>query len=212
MRQKLLLMLGGVTIFTAAGGCGGDDKKKNLDDEAGVQDVVDAFIPSLQRITEAGLSAKDTAAQGANIPEIVITGLVSGTAAIGGTVAQSSGENENLSLFVGMTAYSDTGGITFTTDNTSEATKLQFDLQISNQPQDNTMGGTIVGDLTVDGDVEGTGAFDLDLASDLNDENADPFIICTHVTGTVTLAEEEPLVVDFVLPLDSAGNPNCASL
>lgn len=211
MRSRLLLMMAGTAAFTIAGGCGGDDKK-DLDDEASIEEVFAAFQPSILRITSAGLAAKETA-QGANIPEFVLDGLVSGTAGIGGTVAQSGGGNENLSLYLGMTDYSDEGDIAFSTDNTSEATKLQFDLQVQVQPQDNTMNGTLAGDLVVSGDREGEGSFDLAFVSDLDDDNADPFLICSHVTGTV-IVEEETLPVDFVVPatLDSAMQLACSQL
>lgn len=199
MRSKLLILCMALVAFTIVAGCSGDDDD-DIDDEASVQAIVDNFLPTLMRITSAGLAAKDTAAQGANIPEIVFPGFVSGSAAIGGTVAQSSGENQNLSLFVGLTNYADTDALSFETDNTSESSKLQFDLNVQNQPADNGMSGTLVGTLTVDGDLEGTGVFDLDLASELADDDAQPDIICTHVTGSVAVSDST-LNVNFVLPL-----------
>ena len=164
-------------------------------------------------ITSAGLAAKGTAAQGANIPEISMPGLVAGSGGVGGNVSQSSGGNENLNLWVQLDDYSDTGDVYFQTDNTSEATQLQFGLQIKNQPGDNKMDGTIDGELTLSGDVDGTGIFDLATASDLEDDDLAPELICTHVTGTVTAAGDD-LPIDFVLPLglDSALQASCASL
>lgn len=203
-----------LVIWTAAAyGCSGGDDKKHVDTEEGVEAAYTNFEPTILKITTAGLAAKGTATQGANIPGVTIIGLVSGTGGIGGTVAQSAGENENLSLFVELNDYSDTGDVNFQTDNTSEATKLQFDLQIKNAPGDNLADGTIAGELTLSGDVEGTGIFDLTLASDLDDDDLAPDIICTHVTGLVT-AEGDDLAIDFVLPLglDSALAAACATL
>ena len=213
MRNRIAVPAAIVAWTMVAYGCGGGDKKKNVDTEEGVQIMYDNFQPTILRITTNGLAAKGTASQGANIPEIVFPGLVSGTGAITGTVAQSSGQNENLSLDVRLDAYSDTGDVTFQTDNTSAATLLQFDLQVKNAPGDNTMDGTLTGTLTLDGDVEGTGVFNLTTVTDLDDDDLNPFIICTHVTGTVT-ADGDDLAVDFVLPLglDSALQAACAAL
>lgn len=219
MRSRLLLLLAGTVLFGIAGGCsggGGDDDDDDLESEAGVQEVVNAFLPTILRITSAGLAAKGTGGAGANIPPIEFLGWVSGTAQIGGQVAVSAGENENLNLHVGLIAYSDTGGITFQTDNTSDETRLQFDLQVVNQPPDNTMNGTLAGNLTVSGEVEGEGTFDLTLSSDLFDDDANAYLICTHVTGTVSVGTggDDTLTVDFVLPLglDSALNAACSLL
>ena len=202
-----------VVAWTLVGlGCSGGDKKK-VDSEEGVETMYANFEPTILRITTNGLAAKGTASGGANIPEIFFPGLVQGSGAITGTVAQSSGNNENLSLEVRLDDYSDTGDVVFQTDNTSPATLLQFDLQIQNQPADNGMDGTIAGTLTLDGDVEGTGVFNLTLVSDLEDDDLNPAIICTHVTGSVS-ADGDELPVDFVLPagLDSALQMACASL
>lgn len=213
MRTRIAVPAVIVAWTMVAYGCSGGDKKKNVDSEEGVQIMYDSFQPTILRITTNGLAAKGTAGTGANIPEIFFPGLVQGSGAITGTVANSNSGNENLSLEVRLDDYSDTGDVTFQTDNTSAATLLQFDLNVQNQPADNGMSGTIVGTLTLDGDVEGTGVFDLALASDLDDDDGNPAIICTHVTGTVT-AEGDDLDVDFVLPLglDSALQAACAAL
>jgi hypothetical protein len=49
--------------------------------------------------------------------------------------------------------------------------------------------------------------------SDLDDDDLNPVILCTHVTGSVT-ADGDDLIVDFVLPLglDSAMQAACAAL
>lgn len=212
MRIKALTIIAVASWIGVAAGCGGD-KKKKVNDEDAVQLAYENFQPTILKITTAGLAAKGTASQGANIPVIQIVGLVTGTGGIGGSVAQSGGNNENLNLWVELNDYSDTGDVLFQTDNTSDATKLQFDLQITNQPADNRMNGSIVGELTLDGDVEGTGIFDLASVSDLEDDDLAADIICTHVTGTVE-AGGDTIDVDFVLPLglDSALNATCAAL
>lgn len=219
MRIAKSMSLGALGVLVAAEavlvlGCG-DGKKKDITDEAGVIEAYQAFQPTILKITSAALAAKGTAGQGANIPSIVITGDVMGVGTMGGTVAQASGLNENLNLWVELNAYSDTGNIVFQTDNTDETTKLQFDLSIQNQPPDNGMTGALSGTLTLSGDVEGTGVFDLTTATDLTDDDGNPEIICTRVTGTVSAANETE-TLDFVLPdpvvLGSALAASCAAL
>lgn len=219
MRIGKTVALGALGVLVAAeaalvAGCGGD-RKKNVTDEAGVIETYLAFQPTILKITSAALAAKGTASQGANIPPVVIHGDVMGVGTLGGTVAQSSGLNENLNLWVSLNAYSDTGNIVFQTDDTDDTTKLQFDLSVQNQPPDNSMAGTLVGTLTLSGDVEGTGEFNLATATDLTDDDGNPEIVCTRVTGTVSAANETE-TVDFVLPdpavLGSALAAACAAL
>jgi hypothetical protein len=111
MRTRIAVPAMIVAWTMAAYGCSGGDKKKKVDSEEGVQTMYDNFEPTILRITTNGLAAKGTASGGANIPEIIFPGLVQGTGAITGTVAQSSGNNENLSLEVRLDAYSDTGDV-----------------------------------------------------------------------------------------------------
>lgn len=207
------VVAGVVSWVAVAQGCGGGHGKKEIDTQEGVRTAYENFEPTILKITSAGIAAKGTASQGANIPVIPLVGFVSGTGGVGGTVAQSSGLNENLNLWVQLESYSDTGAVYFQTDDTSDATKLQFDLQIRNQPANNTMSGTLTGSLTLSGEVDGTGLFDLATVTDLADDDGAPDPICTHVTGTVT-AESDTVNVDFVLPLtlDSALRAACAAL
>jgi len=203
--RKTLLVVSALTIAVAAAACG--DKKKKVVDADAVETMFVNFQPTLLKIMSAGIAAKTTSASGANIPTIGLVGAVQGTGGVGGQVAQSTGQNQNLNLWVELNDYSDTGDVVFQTDNTSNDTKLQFDLQITNQPPDNQMDGTLVGTLTLDGDVEGTGEFDLAFASDLMDDDNAPDLICTRVTGTVA-AGTLSTSVDFVLVhLNTTLNP-----
>ncbi len=204
-----------VLIAELVAGCRDERRKTNNDDdldtEAGVIDVYQNFEPTIFKITTAGLAAKDTAAQGANIPAVPLTGDVMGTGTMGGTVAQSGSLNQNLNLWVQLNDYSDTGLVRYQTEGTS----LQFGLNITNQPSDNQMTGDLVGALTLAGDVEGIGDFDLHTVSDLADDDANPALICTRVTGTVTAVHDSTLTVDFVIAagvLDSAQALKCSTL
>jgi hypothetical protein len=170
------------------------------------------FQPTLQKIINNGLAAKDASTSGANITPVTGNGDKQGTFTIGGKVAQGTGLNQNLGLWVQLDAdYSDTGKLFYNTDNTSDATKLQLDIQIQNQPQDNTMSGTLVGPLTLKGDVQGSANFNLTFKTDLTDDDAAPETICSHVTGSVS-AGAETKTVDFVIPADQADVEKCKTL
>ena len=203
MKRAHTLVLALPSLIAIGVGCSGD-KKKKVNDEATVIEIYEAFVPTILKLTSAGLAAKDSAS-GATINPYNFTGDVSGTGVITGTVAQAGGGNENLSLDVDLTNYADTDAMTFAT----ETSALQFDYQIKSQPADNQIqSGILDGELSVSGEnVDGTALFDLALTVDMNDDDGDPFLICSHVTGTVTVGDDaEP--IDFVLVhLDTALDP-----
>ncbi len=204
--RSMLVVTSALTLVIAAAAC----EKKNKDPGTGenAKLVFVNFQPTIMKIMSAGIAAKGTASQGANIPEIGLVGLVQGTGTVGGTVAQSGGQNENLNLWVSLrNEYSDTGDIFFETDDTNDTTKLQFGLNIQNQPQDNTMNGTLDGPLTLTGDVEGTATLALGFVSDLDDDNVNSFLICTHVTGTVATATNTTALNFVISHLSSALDP-----
>jgi hypothetical protein len=187
-------------LGAAVAGCGDD-----ITDEEAVQEILDDFQPTMTKLISMGLEAKSTSSSGANITPVDGTGAEQGTVTIGGKVAQSSGENQNLDLWVQLDGdYSDTGLIFYATDNTSDETKLQFTLQIANQPADNTMNGSLVGPLSVTGSVEGSATFNLSFVTDLTDDDADPQVLCSRVTGTVSKGDASE-DVDFLVPIDLSG-------
>jgi hypothetical protein len=189
-----------VAILAVSVGCGNE-----LTNEEKVQIVFDNFQPTLSKIIEAGLAAKSTSTQGANVSPVVRDGGEKGTLTVGGKVAQSAGLNQNLDLWVQLEGeYSDTGKIFYQTDNTDNTTKPQLGIQIQNQPSDNSMSGTLVGPMTISGDVDGTATFNVRFISDLEDDDAAPTVICSHVKGSVT-ANDTTKELDFLLPVDTSG-------
>jgi hypothetical protein len=197
-KMKITQLTAALTVFICLG-CGND-----LNDQEKVQAVFDNFQPTIAKIIEAGIAAKSSSAQGANISPVVRNGDKQGTFTVGGKVAQSSGLNQNLDLWVQLDGpYSDTGEIFYATDNTSDATKLQFDVQIQNQPTDNFMSGTLAGGLTVSGDVDGSATLNLRFATDLADDDNAPTVICSHVTGSV-VTPNATKDLDFLLPVDTS--------
>lgn len=193
-----ILMLLGLTA-----GCGDDEELTNAEK---VSLIYDNIQPTIDKIIAQGLLAKDASTSGANITPFTVNGDNAGTMTVGGQIAQSSGGNQNFTLWVQLDGpYSDTGTVKYATDNTSDSTKLQFGLHIANQPSDNAMEGTLNGPLTVSGDdVEGTATFALAFATDLADDDAAPTVICSRVTGSVT-QDGETKSIDFVLPKDMTG-------
>ncbi len=201
MKRHILSFVG----LTLAAACSGQSEET-------VQKIIDDFQPTVDKIIENGLAAKDASTQGANITPVTASGDEAGTLTIGGKVAQSSGANENLDLWVQLDSdYSDTGKIIYATDNTSDTTKLQLDIQITAQPQDNRMSGSIVGPLTVEGDVNGSASFNLTFEADLADDDANPTLICSHVTGSVT-SNGATVNVDFVVPPEKENDAACTAL
>lgn len=146
-------------LAVVVGGCsgGGSGGSNDLTDEENVATVLEHFEPALAKITAAGLEAKGVGGSGANINPIVVPGDEDGDLTLGGTVAVSTGQNEQLNLWVALGAYSGTGDVTYATGSTASA--LGFSLNINNTPPDNTMTGDLDGELSVAGLVTGTGIF-----------------------------------------------------
>jgi hypothetical protein len=205
------MTLGTLCVTTAA--C-----KKDKDPATGenAKLAFTSFVPTIEKIMEAGIAAKDLPGGAAVDPPIQIVGAVTGTGGVGGMIANSTGNNTTMNLWVELHDYADTNDVSFNTDNTSDDTKLQFDLSIQNQPQDNTMNGTIDGVLSLDGEVEGTGTFDLAFDTDLDDDNTNPFLICSRVTGTVVTATNTTsldfMIVHLTSALDATQQANCDAL
>lgn len=185
---------------TSTVACSDDD----LDEEETVAAIFDAFQPTIAKIVAKGYEAKDAATSGANITTPVTgTGDVQGTMTIGGKTAQSSGGNQNFTLWVQLDGpYIDVEDISFVTDNTTDESKLQFPVQITLQPSDNRMTGTLSGALEVDGDIEGTAIFNFTIATDLADDDGNPAPLCSHITGTIT--QDDTHDFDFVSPRDTS--------
>ena len=199
MRLDLrLLALACFTMSTVA--CSDDD----LDEEETVAAIFDAFQPTIAKIVAKGYEAKDAATSGANITTpVTAAGDRQGTMTIGGKTAQSNGGNQNFTLWVQLDGpYIDVEDISFVTDNTTDASKLQFPVQITLQPSDNRMNATLNGALDVDGDIEGTAIFAFTIATDLADDDGNATPICSHITGTIT--QEDTHDFDFVLPRDTS--------
>lgn len=174
-------------------GCNND-----LASEEQVQTAIDAFLPTLAKLVDAGLEAKDDDSPGANISAIELPGDETGMAMITGSVAQSSGENTQMNLEAAFEDYSDDALITW---NAGDA-PLALSMGVQNTPADNTMASTLAGPIVLTGEVAGDGTFALALASDLADDDEAPDHLCTRVTGTVSVGQTS-LAVDVTVPIDA---------
>jgi hypothetical protein len=193
-------------VFVLATACGDDEEETPppITQPQNVQTIYEVFLPTLDKIIAKGLEAKDASTSGANITPITDSGAASGTMTVGGTVAQGSGSNENLNLWVQLDGYADGDRLTFQSDNTSDTTKPQMSINILAQPADNELDGTLNGPLGVSGEINGTATFALTWGSDLADEDAAMTLICSHVIGTVS-ADGQTQNIDFLYPTDTSG-------
>jgi hypothetical protein len=172
--------------------------KNDLASEEQVQTALDAFLPTLEKLVEAGLSSKDDDSPGANITPIEVDGAETGLVTLTGSVSQSSGENTQMNLEATFEDYSDDALITWDAGDTP----LALSMGVQNTPDDNQMASTLTGPVVLTGEVAGDGTFALNLASDLVDDDAAPDHLCTRVTGTVTVGQGS-LEVDVTVPVDA---------
>ncbi len=171
---------------------------RGLTSEEELQTVLDSFLPTLAKVLDAAIGAKDDAAPGANITPIVVSGDADGQLTISGSVAESSGLNSQMTLSVAFEDYSDDGALVWL----ATAAPLGLSLGVTNAPADNRMDGRLDGPIAVGGLVAGDGTLDLDLASDLADDDEASVHLCTRATGTMGVGEGS-LAVDVVVPIDA---------
>lgn len=169
-----------------------------LSSEEQLQTVLDSFLPTLAKVLDAAIDAKDDDTPGANITPVVLVGDAAGQLTLSGSVAQSSGDNSQMTLAVAFEDYSDDDALFWLA---TEA-PLSLSLGVTNAPADNRMDGRLDGPISVGGLVIGDGTLDLDLASDLADDDLDPAHLCTRASGTVSVGDGS-LPVDVVVPIDA---------
>ena len=161
-----------------AAGCGDGISSDEKAEQAylGLDESIDKAI----RLGFDGFNA----ASSANIPEQKVAGAVTGTMTIGGKVDQGSSNNKTMSLTEALVDYCDDGKHTYDTD---PAALPMLDMKLSKIPT-GTLDGTLSGDFTVKGDIEGpvklTLSFtgDLQATSDTTGVERKPGT--THITGT----------------------------
>jgi hypothetical protein len=125
------------------------------------------------------------------------TGIAGGTLGISGKVDQGSSDNKGMRLYVAMVDYTD-GVVRIDgedteidiTYNTNVDPMLQpyFDVQLKNIPS-GTLDGSVVGDYSMKGDLDGTTTLNLTFTGKIQDDGTGKVIRVpgmTTVTGTAT--------------------------
>lgn len=175
--KRMFLILAGVL---ALAGCG--------DDVGSDEDAARAYVgldKSVDKAIQLGFDGFNSASSASISPQTG-KGDKTGTLTIDGKVDQGSSDNKTMDLTEKMTDYSDDGLITY---NTLGALPV-IDLKLSNVP-DGTVNGTLVGDFTMTGDLEGPIKLNITIAGGLQPSAADPMKIerkpgTTKITGTAT--------------------------
>lgn len=188
---KLTFLLFAVSVMAC-----GDDGDIDSNEEA--RRAYLGLDQSIEKSLALGFAGFNSATS-ANIAPQADVGIVAGTLTITGQVDQGSSDNKGMRLYVGMVDYTD-GPILLTVDDeeiqvdvtydtsTDVATQPYLNLSLRNIPN-GTLTGTLVGDYTMDGDLEGTATLNLSFTGNIVDDGTGKTIRAigtTHVTGTAT--------------------------
>ena len=188
---KLTFLLFAVSVMAC-----GDDGDIDSNEEA--RRAYLGLDQSIEKSLALGFAGFNSATS-ANIAPQADVGIVAGTLTITGQVDQGSSDNKGMRLYVGMVDYTD-GPILLTVDDEEIQVDVTYDTSadIATQPYLNlslrnipngTLTGTLVGDYTMDGDLEGTATLNLSFTGNIVDDGTGKTIRAigtTHVTGTAT--------------------------
>lgn len=144
---------------------------------------LDASIDKAITLGFAGFNA----AKSANIDAQTANGAKTGTMTITGQVDQGASANKGMRLVEKLVTYSDDGKLTYATN---DATPPKLDMQLKGIPN-GTLGGTLIGTYTMDGDLKGSVTLNLAFTGTLQPNATDAKIVerkpgTTHITGTAT--------------------------
>lgn len=176
MKRMFLILAGALALA----GCG--------DDVGSEEDAERAYVgldKSVDKAMQLGFDGFN-AASSADIPAQTGNGDKTGTLVIDGKVDQGASNNKTMTLTEKMTDYSDDGEITY---NTLGALPV-IDLKLSKIP-DGTIDGTLSGEFTMTGALEGPVVLSLTIGGSLQPSAADPMKIerkpgTTKISGTAT--------------------------
>ncbi len=192
--RNYLLALASVLALGAAG-C--DDDTIGSDEAA--RRAYLGLDPSISKSLQLGFDGFN-ASDSANIDPQDTTGDDTGTLTITGQADHGASDNKGFRLNVGMVDYSDgeftvvineddevTVHLTYDTAE-AEADQPFLDIDLRNFP-DGTLTGTLIGDYTMSGDLEGTVTLNLafdGLTEDIGNGDVGRVAGSTTVTGTAT--------------------------
>jgi hypothetical protein len=181
MNRTLSLAMLLVTMGSA--GC-----SSGISDEDGARLAYLGADTSVERALALGFAGFN-AATSANIPQQQTAGAVSGLLTVTGQVDQGSSDNKGMRLLVSYASYAD-DPVEDTAIVYDSPAPLALDLSMKGLPNAD-LTGTMVGDLTLSGDLEGDVHFNLTFAGTTEaDPNATGSVRrvvgSTHITGTAT--------------------------
>lgn len=175
--QPLGFLLSLAFLVSGAAGCGDGVSSEEKARQAYLG--LDASIDKAIGLGFAGFNA----ASSANIPEQKGSGAVTGTMLIAGKVDQGASNNKTMSLTEALTGYCDDGEHTYDTGDTLPT----LDMKLSKIPT-GTLTGTLAGEFSVTGDIEGLVTLNLTFSGDLQATSDGTGVErkpgTTHITGT----------------------------
>lgn len=139
---------------------------------------------SIDKAIQLGFDGFNSASS-ANISPQTTTGTASGTLTVTGQVDQGASANKNMRLFEELVNYSDDGKLVYAT--TASALPA-LNMQLKNIPT-GTLTGTLIGSLTVAGELSGTVALNLTFSGTLQPgtgTKVERTPGTTRITGTAT--------------------------
>jgi hypothetical protein len=193
-REELMIRItsGFVIAMLGLAACSSDD----LDSDAEAQRAYLGLDKSIGKSMTLGFAGFN-AATNANIPDQNGVGLTAGSLLISGQVDAGASNNKEMRLRIGMIDYND--GV-FTVDgddteidityntaaDTDRTLQPELDLSLHNFPN-GTLDGTLLGDYTMTGDIEGTATLNLVITGTIMDDGTGATVRApgtTHITGT----------------------------
>lgn len=179
----------------AGAACGGDD---SVDSDEEARRAYLGLDNSIEKSLNLGMDGYN-AADNANIPDQSGTGEVAGTIVISGQVDSGVSDNKEMRLYIAMVDYND-GPFAVDQDseeeidityNTDAAALPYLELSLRDIPN-GTFTGTLTGDYTMAGDLEGEVTLDLTMSGEIMGPDADTITRVegtTHVTGTASAGD-----------------------
>lgn len=164
----------------AAAGCG---------NVSSAEDARKAYLgidPAIDKSIQLGFDGFNSA-NSANISAQMANGVKSGTMTVTGQVDQGNSANKEMRLKLALADYSDDGAIKYATD---PAAPLALDMSLKGIPT-GTLTGTLVGNISMSGNLEGALKMNLAFTGQLQANAQDAKKVerkpgTTHVTGTAT--------------------------
>ncbi|HEU0033490.1 MAG TPA: hypothetical protein VFQ53_22820 [Kofleriaceae bacterium] len=189
-----LLSFAMVVVMVGAVGCSSDD----LDSDEEARRAYFGLDESIGKSLTLGFVGFN-AATNANLPANCCNdvGIVSGTLVITGQVDAGTSDNKQMRLRIGMVDYNDgvfrvdgsDQDIDITYDTSADPLlQPELDLSLHSFPG-GTYDGTLIGDYSMTGDIEGTATLNLIFTGDISDDGTGKTVRTpgmTHVTGTAT--------------------------